>query len=117
MGFNALCFNTTAPATATSGSICLCDENITRIGIHFEHGALTGTWTVKASTDPRARAGHPDYTSAEWDDVTATFALTDPAGGAADFSEVYENSNWDFLLITYTHAAGAVKLWMRVSCR
>lgn len=119
MGFYAKCISAAADAAAAvnSGSICLRDESVSRISIHAEYGAITGTWTVEASSDPRARAGHPDYSSAKWEDVTTAFGLTDPAGVAGDFDIPFDNANYGFLKITYTHGAGAGLLDLWVECK
>jgi len=117
MGFYAKCIYASAAATANSGSICLRDESVSRIDIHAEYGDITGTWKVEVSSDPRARAGHPDYTSSVWDDKTTEFALTDPAGSAADFAEEFDNANYGFIRITYTHSAGTGLLYLWVECK
>jgi hypothetical protein len=104
-------------ATNAGVSIWLGPDNITRLSIHGEHGAVTGTLKVETSNDPRARPDHPDYASSLWQDSTTDFGLTTPAGGAADFNVPFDNVNFEFLRISYTHAAGTGTLYIWVSGR
>ena len=104
----------TASANTNGYSIPLCFDEVTRVSIHVEYGAVTGTWAVYGSNDPRAFPGHPDYASADWDDITADFGLTDPAGVAGDETEPYDNCNYDYIRLAYTHTAGTahVRAWI-----
>lgn len=104
----------TASATTAGYSIPLWCDECTRVSIHTEFGDVTGTWAVYASNDPRAFPGHPDYANADWDDVTASFGLTDPAGAAGDETTPYDNCNYDYIRVAYTHSAGTqyVRVWV-----
>lgn len=109
--------NASTAATTSGISIWLGPDDITRVSVHAEYGAITGTFTVYASNDPRARCDHPDYASADWVDKTASWGLANPAGVAGDFIEEFENVNYEFLRIAFTLGAGASYLRVQVSGR
>lgn len=114
---NVPALSLSASATNAGVSIWLAPDNITRLSIHSECGICTGTFKVETSNDPRARADHPDYSSSVWEDSTSDFGLADPAGGAADFNVPFDNVNFEFLRISYTHSSGSGSLYVWVSGR
>lgn len=105
--------NLAASATYAGISVPLLWDNVKDFTLHWKcSGTVNATWKVEASDDPRANMLHPDYANAYWSDQTTLFALTDPAGGAAEESIAYSNGAWHYIRVSTTHNSGAGYLWM-----
>lgn len=98
--------NATTGATTTGGSIWLAPDNVRLLSFHNEWASNTGAFTFFGSNDPRARQGHPDYASADWDDITSQLTITDPSGGAGDDIVQVADVTFAYIRMTYTKNAG-----------
>lgn len=98
--------------SASTGSIWLGPDHITRVSFHSEWneggGTLAATATYYASNDPRARPDHPEHASAQWNDITGEISgHTDPTSGAGDNSFTGDNFNYEFIKVDYSRTSGS----------
>lgn len=116
MGSMAMKYMTLAAgATTTGGPIWLHPDNISNISFTTKTGGtLTGTFTVEASPDLRARQASGDTANAEWTDITATMTgVTNPAGATTEAVATRTGVPYALVRLIYTHTsgAGAVDVW------
>lgn len=104
-----------AGATTTGGTIWLHPDNISLINFTTKTGGtLTGTFTVEASNDPRARQTSGDTANAEWTDITSTMTgIVNPAAGVSESIAYRTSVPFAFVRLVYTHTSGtgAVDVW------
>lgn len=120
----------TLDGTTTSldtGPFWLGPDGISRIALHSEFNADTGTSqnlvTTSAyygSNDERHRGSHPDNANAQWDDISAQIASAtaiDASSGAGDGSNTIDNLNYEFFRIVVTRSSGDGDYTLRVGGR
>jgi hypothetical protein len=101
----------TAGATTTGGAIWLAPDNVSGWSMTVvTTGTLTGTFRFYRSDDPRARpdSSAADRAAAVWTEFTADVAtsISNPGGGAVQFSVMVSDFRSAFMRMDYTHTSG-----------
>ena len=111
MGIPAMQYmNLTVGATTTGGPLgplsVDCVEGFSMTVITT--GTLTGVFRFYRSNDPRARQDHPQRASAVWQEFTSDVSalISNPAGGAAQFTVDVSDFRSDYVRMDYVHTSG-----------
>jgi hypothetical protein len=99
---------TEADGNTTGGWIWLAPDSCNGFSMHNEWtGTYAATLAIEASNDPRCFPDHPDTANANFDDITASIAPTDPAGAAGDEMVIVSDVRFSYVRLKLSGIGGA----------